>query len=89
MQISQENIDSLPEDDIPSNLPTIVDENIDFVEQLRVDSEDADSPFVDLDANPAADTGVYFPPNNLATGISAIEKVVDGLRGYYNKFKNI
>lgn len=81
MVISQANIDSLPADGVPTDLPTLVDENIDFVDQLRVDPEDADFPFVDVDANPATDTGVFLPPNNLATGIGMIENVVESLIG--------
>ena len=79
MEISEDNLASLPVDDIPDNLPTIIDDEIELAVPDR--NQEDDEPFIDTDPNPAADTAVYFPPNNLATGLESIQKIIDGLRG--------
>ena len=83
MIISEDNLASLPVDDIPDNLPTIIDDDIESAlpDRNQIDEE----PFLDTDSNPAADTAVFLPPNNLTTGLESIKKILDDLRGFnYN-----
>ena len=77
MVISDCNISALPVDGVPDDLPRIIDPNLDF-EIFQRDENDAD--LVDRDGNPSSDTGIYFPPNDLAVGFSAMENIFQDLR---------
>lgn len=69
----------LPIDDVPHDLPRVIDVGVDFIVPER---DGDDEPFNDVDENPAADTGVYLPPNSLAIGAEALQQALDGLKGW-------
>lgn len=77
MILSDENLAALPEDGVPVDLPTVIDPNLDLNVYVRDENEQN---LEDNDDNPASDTGVYFPPNDLAVGTRALEEIFEGLR---------
>ena len=73
MIISEDNLASLPVDDIPDNLPTIIDNDIESALPDR--NQINEEPFLDTVSNPVADTTFFLPPNNLTTGLESIKKI--------------